>query len=484
MNLLTIVKNKILLYLVSRYVTYFIEFITSLIIAAKLGPFYFGVWGSILLLLNYFQQLHFGIANSTNVLLVHNIQEKEKCNKYISNSILLVGTIAMAVAMAFWCLTLTDLSFVKKYGLDGYVLIICLISFLQYFRMLFINIFRVFNKLNYIIVAQSIIVLLNFLAVLLFEGETLIYTLVLGYLLGNFVCFVLAFFSPVIPRVSLRQFSTAIQKEIMKKGIFLFLYNSCFYFILISIRTIISGNYRIEEFGIFTFSYTLANAMLLLLDAVSFVFFPKLIDKLSSDDINEVERTKSAIQNSYVVSAHFLVYSAILLYPVLLMFLPKYEGSEVSFNLVSITVLINTSSFVYASYLIARNMEKTAAIISMAALVMNACLGMVLAVVVRVDYYFVIFATMVAYIVFTLSVAFKAISSLKTVRFIDVIGEVFPAKISIPVILSICATLSGIYYFNIIPFVVFLFMNRKEVSYMVSVIVNIIRNPSFADLKK
>ena len=70
-------KNKILFYLVSRYVTYGIAFISSLFIAAKLGPFYMGVWGFILLILNGFSQLHLGIGNSLNVLLDHNKENVE-----------------------------------------------------------------------------------------------------------------------------------------------------------------------------------------------------------------------------------------------------------------------------------------------------------------------------------------------------------------------------------------------------------------------
>ena len=39
---------------------------------------------------------------------------------------------------------------------------------------------------------------------------------------------------------------------------------------------------------VFTFSYTLANALMLILDALMFILFPKVISKLSSEDITEV----------------------------------------------------------------------------------------------------------------------------------------------------------------------------------------------------
>ncbi len=181
MKLVDIIKNKVVFYLFSRYFTYFIEFLTSLIIAAKLGPFYFGVWGSIILVLNYFQQIHFGIANSANVMLVHNINDQFKCRIYISNSLILVTYLSIIVMGLYVLNLLFNFSFFEKYGISKYVLSICVIASLQYYRMLFINIFRVYNNLNYVIFAQSIIILLNFSVLFLFGREALINWLIAGY---------------------------------------------------------------------------------------------------------------------------------------------------------------------------------------------------------------------------------------------------------------------------------------------------------------
>lgn len=49
-----IIGNKVAIYLLSRYVVYFIIFINSMTMAAHLGPYYMGVWGSIVLILRYF----------------------------------------------------------------------------------------------------------------------------------------------------------------------------------------------------------------------------------------------------------------------------------------------------------------------------------------------------------------------------------------------------------------------------------------------
>lgn len=482
MKLINVIKNKVLLYLVSRYFTYFIEFLTSLGIAAKLGPFYFGVWGSVLLLLNYFQQLHFGIANSVNVLLVHHIDDRKKCEEYIINSMMLVGIIGGFIILCFALIFFLVPSFFDKYRIDNYFVLVCVIAFLQYFRLLFVNIYRVYNRLGYIIIAQSVTIVLTFFSVIFFKGETLIYSLVLCYLVGNAIAFLLPLFSSLIPKMSLKRLNREMQKSILKKGMFLFLYNSCFYFILISIRTIISYNYKVEEFGVFTFSYTLANAMLLLLEAISFVFFPKIIQKLSSRDDNEVVATVKSLQNTYVISAHLLAYIAILLYPILILFLPKYAGSETSFNFVSLSILVNTSSFVYATILIARNEEKSAAIISLIAFMINLVFGVFLTSVVNVEYYYVIFATMFSYICFTLLVALKSTSLYKSSSKIEILSEAFPLSLVVPFVISLLITLSRLYLLHFVPLSLFVVLNRDKLLFIKETVLKLVVNPSLANL--
>ena len=110
------------------------------------------------------------------------------------------------------------------------------------------------------------------------------FALTLANLLACILTAVICIRKGVFPRRQSRTLQLQKQKSILQKGLYLFLYNSCFYFILISIRTIISVNYTVEEFGYFTFSFTIANAVMLLLDSFNTILFPKTIDLMSSDD--------------------------------------------------------------------------------------------------------------------------------------------------------------------------------------------------------
>ena len=50
-----------MLYMLTRYVTYGMSFFVSMYAANRLGPYYYGVWGYLMLLLNYFNLINFGI---------------------------------------------------------------------------------------------------------------------------------------------------------------------------------------------------------------------------------------------------------------------------------------------------------------------------------------------------------------------------------------------------------------------------------------
>lgn len=336
MDLKKIVMNKVMFYLVSRYFTYFIQFVTSLVIAIKLGPYYMGIWGFILLLINYFQQFHFGIANSLNIFLIHHKDNKRECDDYIANSLLLVGGMSFFALIFAVYYYLVDIPYFEKYHIRGYMIWICLVAVLQYFNMVFINILRVKNKLLQVSFNQSIIVFLNFACVFFLTGEALIYCLVAGYLIGNLLCILCAALSHIIPSFREVSITRAYLADILKKGVYLFLYNSCFYFIIISIRTIVSYYYPIDEFGLFTFSFTLAHAILLLLEAFAFVIFPKVIHKLSSNNMQEVNDMLTKLRRIYISSAHLLVYMALCCFPLFIYYVPKYAGAWQVFNLISL----------------------------------------------------------------------------------------------------------------------------------------------------
>lgn len=482
MQLSQILKNKVFFYLASRYLTYFVQFVTSLVIAVELGPYYMGIWGFILLLLQYFQQIHFGVANSFNVLYVHHRDNERECNNYIWNSLVLVSCLALLVVAFFVYYLLFGISIFEKYHVDKYILWICIIAVLQYYVMFFVNLFRVKNQLNRVAFCQSIIVLLNFVCIFFFRGEMLIDSLVAGYVVGNLLCVYLAATSGSIPRLNGVEFNSRYQKTIIKKGLYLFFYNSCFYFIIISIRTIISGNYSVDEFGLFTFSFTLAHAILLLLEALSFIIYPKVIGKLSSKDIKEVNATITMLRTIYITSAHLLIYLALFFFPILIYFLPKYEMAQTSLNLISLSILISSCSYGYLDLMIARNKEKQMALLSFLALICNCVLACCMVYFLHVRFSYVIVATLITYCFFTFSAIYLSTKIIGEQSVKHILLEWFPIRLAIPYVSALLISMYEIEQLILLPLVIALLCNWSKLRQIKNMSMKLLYKPESVNL--
>lgn len=470
-----VLSNKIVFYLISRYFTYFIQFITSLLIAAKLGPYYLGVWGFLLLIMNYFQQIHFGVANSLNVLLVHHKEDKSLSEKYVNNSLLLVFAISIIAVVVFICIYKSGIETFEKYAVSNYVILISIIIVLQYFNALFVNIYRVKNLIGLVTFSQSIIVLLNFVAVVFFAGDRLILYLVLGNVLGNLLVVLAAIPSKVIPVFKLSDINSKHLHNILKKGIYLFLYNTSNMFIIISIRSFVSSRYSVTEFGLFTFSYSFAHAMLLFMEAISFIIFPKLIDKMSSPNNEEVKSVMNQLTINYVSCSHFLIFSALLLFPVLIYFLPKYQDSIQCLNLVALSILMATYSYGSATMLIAKNKEKISALVAIISLVINCIISFILIDIIQVEYSKVILSSMIAYFVMTMlfnAYAYKYCGF----TWEKMLKDNYPLRFMFPYLVAVIICLFKMEYIIVVPIILYVCMNLSDIKMMKESIIKIVGN--------
>ena len=470
-----IFSNKILVYLFSRYFTYGLQFLTSLIIAVQLGPYYMGVWGFLLLILNYFQQAHFGISNSLNVLMVHYKDTPHQTSLYINNSLFLVSLVAIVALGLFGFLCGSNLNSFTKYGVDRYAVVLAIIIVLQYYNQLFLNIFRVKNKINYVTFSQSIIILLNFFPVFFFEGENLVMLLLFGNLVGGILSFISVIPSRVLPSIELKALRWSIQKEILSKGLLLFLFNTCNVFIIISTRTFVSGYYSVEEFGLFTFSFSFAHAMLLLLESISFIIFPKLIDKMSSNIEENVYKSVQDITSYYTTCSHLLIFFALLLFPLLIYCFPKYDKALSCLNITALTILMSSYSYGCGTLLIAKNKEKLSALSSLLALVANTVIAYLLINMLEVDFSRVILASMVSYFIMTFlfgCFGFRIMGK----NMYEMVKANYPLRHVLPYIVGVTICLLELEYMIAIPLLLFLMMNKKQLNIVKELVFRVILN--------
>lgn len=253
-------------------------------------------------------------------------------------------------------------------------------------------------------------------------------------------------------------------------------------FILISIRSFISGGYTVSEFGLFNFSYTLAHAVLLLIDALTILIFPKIIDLLSSKDYKQIDSTIRNIRISFVSTSHFLIYVALLFFPFIICLMPKYNGALTSLNLIALSILMNTNSYGYSTFLIAQNKERVSACISFVSLIINMFVAALLVNVWQVGFSYVILSVMVTYLCFSILAVAASKKVMGLLDWIDVLKSFFPVRLLIPYVVALTISLLELNNLIFLPLVCFVLFNMKDIRAMYDLGVRLVRNPNIVDL--
>ncbi|MFL0066333.1 oligosaccharide flippase family protein [Tenacibaculum maritimum] len=483
-KLIKLLKNQVLIYFLIRYGVYFLQFIISILIAVKLGTYYFGLWSFFLLIMSYFQIFDFGIPNSLSILLVQNKNEEEKTRDIVKTSFYLITILILGVVLIGSYYLFFGESYIGKYKVGNYFYYICILISFGYFNRLLMTIHRVKNKLIEISFFQAIIQILVFISIFLAEGKQLLNLIIGSYLVGNILSFLVFTFSKTIPSKGV--FVKTYARSLVKKGWFLFIYNFCFYLLAISVRTVVSVFYSVEEFAFFSFSYTMASAIILLLEATGFVIFPKMIDKLANDNLTEVKKLLSLIKEQYVTIAYGLIYMALIFFPILLDFIPKYKDALMSLNLTALTIVLYINAFGYNTYLIANNFEKLISTVSVLILALNLMFAILISYFFPNNYSFVILSLFVTYMLYTIILTYYGNLKMKTPKSIFMCFlESYPLRILVPHLLAVLISFinkKGDFLLMLLPFSIYIFFNIKNIKSLIFVFLKILKNPKIISI--
>ena len=140
-------KNKVVLFVISRYGTYFIHFINSLFIAVYLGPYYLGIWGFVSLMTKNLYHLNLGISHAVTAIISVHKSKEFYVQKVIGTALTLLMALSFLVALFFLANEVFSFNFGAKYNFSVYAPVVLLIGVLSYFNSLFTSIFRVYGRL-------------------------------------------------------------------------------------------------------------------------------------------------------------------------------------------------------------------------------------------------------------------------------------------------------------------------------------------------
>ena len=474
--------NPAMIYVGSRYATYAIQFINSLFIAVYLGPFYLGIWGFIQLVIQYIAQINFGITHAVNIIVSIDKNKEEYARKVIGSGVVMLAVLSLLLILFFIVNHLLNLNIGSRYDFGKYIIAVCIIGVLTYFNSLFLAVFRIYGKVVAIAINQSLFPVFMLIVIVLFRGESLLWTMVWVNVLSVVISFLIYLLKS--PVSLMPTFDWEIVKRIQKIGWHLFIYNSCFMIILISTRTFVSAYYEVEEFGFFTFSFSLAQTVLLFLQALAFLIFPKMINRFANSDNENSYRILKTIRNAYITVAHGLVYVIIVLFPSFLYFFPKYDSTFYVFALIALTVAFHAGALGYADLLLARRREKLMGRISLMALIVNISLAFLLILVLQVTYEYVIIATMASYFLFVILVGIYGRKELSLHASIQsFIADVTPLRIMLPFILCIILIIfEGVQILFILPLLLFAIMNYKSIMQIKKIAKRVITDKSFINI--
>lgn len=478
-----IITNKVFLYVVSRYLTYALQFVLLIAVASKLGVSSYGTWGFFLMILGYCNIINFGIANSTNYFLVQNKSNETIIRYYASGSYVLIAIIVLLLLILVGIGCYVKPALFVKYDMMDKMILLSIVASMQYINFLFSNIYRVNNHLLELAIYQSSIPFSMLIVILFSTTDELLDNLIYSYIFAHSLSLLVFIIRNKLPKLTF--FPCKYIKKILRKGFFLFLYNSCFYMIHYSTSLGISAYYSVDEYALYTFSYSLGHSILLLFEAFGFIIFPKLIDKFYTATKEELVKLIETIRNNYIKFAHLLMYFASLFFPIVILFFPKYSDALQAMYITSLSILISTNVFGYNILLLSRNYEKQVAIISITSMLLNIMLVFILASVFKLSFGFVIISMMLSYYFFSL---FCIILANKTFGFNyslrHVFNEAFDWRLLIPYALTLYFVFIQNYMLILVSVISYIILNMDSIVVMIKSIRLIINRPNIVDVKK
>ena len=460
---------------------YGIQFIVLLFLANRLGPYNYGRWGFFLLIYGYFAIINMGIPNSVDVLLVQNKSDENQFRAFVKSSYVAIGLLGVFISLVAILYFLFPLNIFQKYHFGNLFYIVCVIAFIHHFNTVFGKIYRIKNRLLELAVNQSLIPVF-ILVFSCFLVNTRLFNALIGvYFFSQIISFAIYIIRGGLPMGG--QMNYSYVKDIFEKGFYLFVYNSCFYLIFTTTSTIVSFNYSVEEYGYYTFSYSLGHSVLLILEAFASISFPKIIDKLYSGHIGEVKSIFSRIFDNYVVFSHGLMYVAFAIFPSFIVLFPKYEKALPALCITSLIVVLSTNAFAYSSFLIAKNDEKKISIIALMSLITNIILGLLL-VNIGVPFYCVIVSMAIGYLLFSYLCVRRAFLILEEpVSPFFIIHSILPFRLFIPFLIGMYISITGEFLYVYLPLIIYIVLNLKTLKTIFKTIIKIAQTPTIIDLK-
>lgn len=342
-------------YVIIRYITYIIQFVNAILLARYLDTFYFGIYSFIMLLMQYMSYSNLGINESLNTEYAAHKKEEVQLNDIWNNAWSINIVINLVVILI--CIVIfefTDNLF-STYQFNDYKYLLLTTCIVINLSKIYITYYRLHGSLFKLNIQQLLPNLAILLLSILYRNDLTITSIISVLLISNSLSLIIfRIGTPITPKFSLDKKWITI---LIRRGIILLLYNLSFYFLTMLASSIVSGYYSVEVFGCYSFANTLVNGVVMAGGAFLFIFYPKILNRLSGNN-NEVMQIIKKIKEVYIVFMDLISLLSILCIIVVSSTITKYGMQLVMiFAILILGRIINNASTGYAALLIAKGKE-------------------------------------------------------------------------------------------------------------------------------
>lgn len=461
-------NRSIILFTSNRYLVYAGQFTRGILLAKLLGPEFFGIWGFLNLIQQYMTYSNFGVQYALNVELSTTAKDNpEKGQRIFASSLTVTAaTFILLTSFGIWC-SVYGQSFFSEYLFSTYSILVALYAALLLVQELLGNVYRHHTYLKPVAIAELITTFIPFAAFFIYDSSGLLS----GFFTLLIVSTIIALFQLMwkLPlRMQLSTDGTEI-KNIVRTGFPLLLFNSGFYMLLVVGRTIVGLFYEPVIMGYYSFAYSITNAVMLGINAISWVILPNVLSKMrqgiSSEEIVDAMRR---IGSQYSVAVLGCVLTSILCIPLLFVYLEKYTEAWDIIIIQLVTQAVIAFSFTATSLAMARKKNVALAGITFVGVLMSAvCCGIAYAY--GADFVWIAAGALIGAVVFTIHALWfsSVILQMKT-SFKDLIRFLLPKSTVAILLLPLFGVITQRrILFSSIALGIYLLLYRKMITGMV-----------------
>ncbi len=467
-----ILQNHIFLFSVNKYFIFVVQFFNFSFISIKLGPLGFGIYSFIFLVVSYLNYTSLGVEYSLNVIL------STKKNKFLHRKVFSSGFLILFITSVLLIslsvsLFIFDFDIYTKYSFKEYLIPAVVIAIFWNFNNYYSNLYRVYGKLFEIAFFQTITQLIIVPILIFYKNENLIDILIYGIMISHIASFLFFLFrSPI--KFSF-EFKNTVTSIVFKRGLLLLFYNLTHVLMLLSLKTIVSLLYSVDDMGKYSFAHGISQTAVMGLSVITFILFPKLINKLNFENFSM--SLFNRVFHRYFSAIYLIIITIIIFLPLFLSIFDDYSDSKNAIIFLLLSQIIVGCSFTHTVLLISNKNEIKLGMIALISVIFNIIFSFVVHNYLDLEYHFIAFVNIISALIYSYLVIRLGNKVVK--KQFKLVSPKINFLVIIPFILILINTLnSDLLIINIMSLLIFIILDRDNMKKLFNDIIYI-----FTDLK-